>query len=1361
MNKVKHQSSSAYDKSCCFSNTILFRFIYSKLKLANKKKLTIEDLDEPVKADKASSLGFRLEKQWHQELKDKNFRRRKPKLINAVFGAFRGLLIFNIIFKGTDDLLIKPLTVILIGSVLSQLTILNSQRQIYHLNLEKQVTQNYQNATGAADINALVEQSSAGYNDALFDISIKLLLISLCCTLDFLISSPYLFTAMRMGMQVRIAICHLAYKKSLRINKAALSNWTIGKTINLFSTDVNKFDEFGIACVYAILAPAQSIVIMIISSMFYIGIIPTASAFATVLIYFVIQSLMGKDLTIYRESIASLIDARFKLINELLSAVKIIKMYAWEKPFARFVDRSRYNEIEAIKKANMLRLIASHLSLIQPKIVASTALLAYFITSDTFTPTNVFVTLNLASLLQDSVAVQFPRSIAMLAECLITFERVDQFLILPEVSDVKQISYKLDVSEKISSTGEASIKFDDAAVSWNITSSDSLLEDRIALIENKEQVISKLNVSLAQDDLLLVIGKAGSGKSSFLNAIIHELPITAGSYSINGTVSYASQEPWIFPGTVRDNILFGLEYDETRFSRVAQVCCLIRDFELLSDADLTVVGDNGVSLSGGQRARINLARAIYRETDIYLLDDPLSAVDAPVANHIFEQCLINFLHDKLVVLATHQLQFLQHASKVLLLTSPDVEPIFGTLEDVVNLPRFHQQHFAQYEIKKALERNKSNPEKERKGENAAQLIKTLSQMKDEANNNDSQGEEKLTDVSVNLSTYLFYIKACFGWYGMFLFSIISFVALFFYQYSDYYLQLWSDSVERKQLLVTDFIPQNYVDDLTTLESIIVYASLLFALILSLYLVLLVYFWGTTKASINLHDSLLKNVIRAPMKLFDVRPVGIFVNIFTNDINEIDEVIAPYSFLSYMGALIIVSTIVMSVVLNYINLPAALVTVSLFVYIGFFAFGPINRFKQIERFERSSIYTHILSSIRGISTIRISNSQEIMLELYENYQNLHTSAFFSMVSGCRWIGAWVNITVLIYQLASSIVIILILRYSSLDAALLGLLLTQTLSLFNLSQDGVRLIAEHTLYMNSVQRVRNYQRLESEDEVLPIIKEGNKDPQVDSAHQSGILKDRIVDGTIEFKNVTMRYREDKRPVLKDLCFSIAAREKIGIVGRTGSGKSSIISILFRLYDFEGKILIDGVDTKSVDLGALRSCMSIIPQEPVLFGASVRKNLDPVGEHSDESIWRVLEIVELKQKFDNLEHEIVEGGDNLSVGQRQLICLARAILRNNNILILDEATANVDLETDAHIQHIIATEFANCTVITIAHRLMTIASVDKILVLDAGNMIEFDAPAKLAANRDSLFSQMVDSSLDGNKIRQIISSSCHQNN
>uniref|UniRef100_A0A4W6CXA1 ATP-binding cassette, sub-family C (CFTR/MRP), member 4 n=1 Tax=Lates calcarifer TaxID=8187 RepID=A0A4W6CXA1_LATCA len=724
--------------------------------------------------------------------------------------------------------------------------------------------------------------------------------------------------------------------------------------------------------------------------------------------------------------------------------------------------------------------------------------------------------------------------------------------------------------------------------------------------------------------------KVNLSSSSLLSAILGELPCDTGTMKVKGQLTYASQQPWVFPGTIRSNILFGRELNLQRYERVIRACALKKDLELLPYGDLTLIGDRGATLSGGQKARLNLARAVYQEADIYLLDDPLSAVDAEVGKHLFEQCICGLLRNKCRILVTHQLQHLKAADQIVVLK-----------------------------------------------EVCAETVCTMA-------------EETRVEGDISGHVYLKYFTA-----GCNPVVLVVIVLLSVINISEKLLFLFSG--------------------LTAVAVVFGYARSL------------VIFHGLVRSAQTLHNSMFSAVLRAPVHFFDVNPIGRILNRFSKDISQIDSML-PITFVDFyqlflqnVGVVAVAASVIPLILIPVIPL------LFIFLYLRRFYLCTSRDVKRLESTTRSPVFSHLSSSLQGLWTIRAFRAEERLKEAFDAHQDLHSGAWFLFLMTSRWFALRLDSICSIFITLTTFGCVLL--RDGLEAGEVGLVLTYAVTLVGNFQWTVRQSAEVENMMTSVERVVEYTELKSE---APW--ETQKRPPSDWPSR----------GMVTFNGVNFSYSRDAPLVLRDINATFQPNEKVGIVGRTGAGKSSLVSALFRLAEPQGKIYIDGVLTSEIGLHDLRQKMSIIPQDPVLFTDTVRKNLDPFNQHTDDNLWKALEEVQLKSVVEELpgklETVLAESGSNFSVGQRQLVCLARAILRKNRILIIDEATANVDPRTDELIQKTIRDKFRECTVLTIAHRLNTIIDSDRILVLDSGAIQELDRPITLLQNKEGAFYNMV---------------------
>ncbi|NWH79683.1 MRP4 protein, partial [Piaya cayana] len=852
--------------------------------------------------------------------------------------------------------------------------------------------------------------------------------------------------------------------------------------------------------------------------------------------------------------------------------------------------------------------------------------------------------------------------------------------------------------------------------------------------------LQQLSFTVRRGELLAVIGPVGAGKSSLLSAVLGELPKDKGLINVNGRIAYVSQQPWVFSGTVRSNILFDKEYEKEKYEKVLKVCALKKDLELLADGDLTVIGDRGATLSGGQKARVNLARlvAVYQDADIYLLDDPLSAVDAEVGRHLFEKCICQALHQKISVLVTHQLQYLRAANQILILKDgkmvgkgtyseflrsgidfasllkKDEEVEQSSVPGTPNLKSARSRTFSESSVwsqDSSVHSQKDGAVEQQPAENTLATVP----------------EESRSEGKISFKVYRKYFTAGANYFVIFILLIFNILAQVAYVLQDWWLSYWANHQEKLNVTTNGNNGANETEHLDLNFYLGIYAGLTVATILFGIIRSLLVFQVLVNSGQNLHNKMFQSILKAPVLFFDRNPIGKILNRFSKDIGHLDDLL-PLTFLDFVQTLLqIFGVVAVAVaVIPWILIPLIPLFV-LFIFLRRYFLDTSRDIKRLESTTRSPVFSHLSSSLQGLWTIRALKAEERFQKLFDAHQDLHSEAWFLFLTTSRWFAVRLDAICAIFVIVVAFGSLLL--ANTLNAGQVGLALSYAITLMGTFQWGVRQSAEVENLMISVERVMEYTELEKE---APW--ETNKHPPPEWPSQ----------GMIAFENVNFTYSLDGPLVLRHLSVLIKPKEKVGIVGRTGAGKSSLIAALFRLAEPDGRIWIDKYLTSELGLHDLRKKISIIPQEPVLFTGTMRKNLDPFNEYTDEELWNALEEVQLKEVVEDLpnkmETQLAESGSNFSVGQRQLVCLARAVLKKNRILIIDEATANVDPRTDEFIQKTIREKFAHCTVLTIAHRLNTIIDSDRIMVLDAGRLKQYGEPYILLQEQDGLFYKMV---------------------
>ncbi|XP_056634445.1 ATP-binding cassette subfamily C member 4-like isoform X1 [Diorhabda sublineata] len=1303
---------------------LFFGWLLPIIKRGINHSLSIKDLCQILDKDKSEDLADNLEEYWENELCRAKEKKCKPSLLKPLMKLFScEFLLYGILWFYANVILIslKPI-------FLAQLIIL--------FNKEKSPTRN---------VNMYL------YSTGLILVSI----VSVFCI------HHTNFAMQAIGMRIRTSTSSLIYRKITRLNQKALGQTAAGKIVNLLSNDVNRFDLVLPTLHTVWVMPFQLIVLLLIVWN-QVGVSSLVGIVSMVLLTIPIQGFLTKYVGRLRTSISKKTDNRVKLMSEIISGIQVIKMYAWENAFEKLIRVVRAVEMKVVTSASYLRGVYSGCTLFVDKLAVYFTLVCYICLGNYISAEKVFTVAQTYNVLRVVMGYGYPLAVSIGAESWISIKRLQEFLLMEERAE--------DVTEDADTNG---VVLSNVYASW--TDTGNTLRD--------------ININVRSGTLCAIVGPVGAGKSSILQLLLGELPTKCGRIQIGGDVSYSSQEPWLFQSTVRNNILFGQRYERKRYKKIVKVCALEKDFEQFPHGDRTIVGEKGVSLSGGQRARINLARAVYRQADIYLLDDPLSAVDTQVGKQLFDQCIHHYLQQKTRILVTHQLQYLKKADLIVVVNNGVIEAQGSFDELLENTTEFakllvsadetdlKQDYIIDSESEVSdISRRHSTTVSMRKKSDSSHTDLTgmsmswsdLSDCFDVAENNQFDDEESGNDPNAKpFKNYILSVRNSCVLISLFLLLIVSQGLT---TTTDQWVTYWSNEEQMRHLpgsfvvlgppnekaiepyylnitggFNTDQTPPPLYryDSKGIYDSVLVHGKLQFlikttsaiylytALIISSIIFIMsrtfLFFKACMMSSMNLHSEMFNSLLKAPMRFFDTNPSGRILNRFSKDMGAIDEVL-PRALHDAVALLLLVAGILVNIAVSSPVMVIAIVILGI-VFIKFNSWYILTAkvLKHVEGIAKSPVFSHVNSTLNGMATIRACKAEEMLREEFDHHQDVHTSAWYLTIACINCFGLWLDLIAIVFLAVVTYGLVILDVYSNVNGSLAGLAISQCMALTGMLQYGMRQTAEVINQMTSVERILQYTKLDQEG---PFESPKGKSPKENWPRR----------GRIEFRNLSLKYVENEPPVLNNLNFFAMPGEKIGIVGRTGAGKSSLTAALFRLTTIEGSIFIDGVDTTKLGLTDLRKRISIIPQEPVLFSESLRYNLDPLGEYDDRQIWDVLEQVEMKDVVNSLDFKVAEGGSNFSLGQRQLLCLARAILKNNKILILDEATANVDHRTDALIQLTIRKRFKNCTVLTIAHRLNTIMDSDKVLVMSYGNIVEFDHPHKLLQTPDGHFHNLV---------------------
>ncbi|KAI8372497.1 hypothetical protein BD560DRAFT_446485 [Blakeslea trispora] len=1191
----------------------------------------------------------------------------------------------------------------------------------------------------------------------------------------------------------------------------------IGKITNLMSIDAQHLADIPSYSHMFYSAPVEVVV-----SLFYLYNLLGHAALvglAVMIITLPISSYLTNRMTKNFLAHNAAQDSRNELVNEMLQGIRMIKYFAWEKNWIEKVSESRNKELKKLILVIIGDVSVRIVFLLVPVLVTTCTFVWYTkVAGNELTASVAFVSITLFEMLREPLII-VPETIMTLTEAYTNLKRISNYLEEPEVdeninSEPIQVPEGVSPHVVLSRTG-----FEKSVFEWHVEkvkeapytdvptdeeqgNSQSLTGSTVS----DETAHKKFRLFVPQFDfptnkLSIVCGPTGSGKTSFLYALLSEMDIVSGRVYLPSRtvlnkenisiidpdypdlylnkVAYVAQQPFLQHASIRDNILFGLPFDVDRYKKVLFQCALIKDLQVLPDGDRTEIGEKGISLSGGQKQRVSLARAVYSHAKTVLLDDCLSAVDSHTSKHIYKHCLTgSLLKGRTVVLVTHQVKLCLPGAHFFVKIENGNVVAHDTVE--------HLRHTG--ELAKYLGAEDQEDENKAVEDNIEEIIDDDSM--DMNIDLDLDGEKKAQKLiqeessekgQVKLKVYSTYLSACGGWFywTLVIFAYVFCRLLVFGE--NWWLRIWSaaysSSDNNSFSAVMEETPQysimfthypaaqsvvNALETATQKQAIFkswvfeekspvnvdyyigIYLALSFGYVLVDSLRSVLISWGTVRGAGVLFGAMLERVTYAPMRFFDTTPVGRILNRFGKDISTIDlQISRNASLLVECITSIIASTAIITSITPQFLIVAVAVS-GVYFLIGIFYLRISRELKRLNSVSRSPIYSHFTESLSGIVTIRAYGVQEEFMRTVCDKIDHYIAPFYLVWMSNRWLYARVEFCGAFVTLFTGV--FLIININKIDAGMAGISLFYASSFLANIYWFIRQYTTVEMDLNSVERVQEYLEIEQEP---PAFVEDHRPPA-----------SWPTDAVIDVKNLVVRYAPELDPVLHHVSFSSKPHEKIGIVGRTGSGKSTMALSLFRLIEADGgSISIDGIDISKIGLHDLRSKITIIPQDAVLFSGTIRSNIDPFDEHTDEEVWESLERAHISKPSNRLKHlrsgrstpsstsraptvdgeeqysaitsltqKVSDGGNNFSQGQRQLLCLARALLRNSKLIVMDEATASVDFDTDAKIQRTIREEFTHSTLLCIAHRLRTVIDYDRILVLDQGKVVEYDTPYNL---------------------------------
>lgn len=1214
----------------------------------------------------------------------------------------------------------------------------------------------------------------------------------------------------RTALRLRSAILTLVYRKVISLNSLGRTN--SGQILNLFSNDSQRLLDFGQVMHMWI----AGLLTVLVSFVWLVSVlrVPGATGVGAFFVFFFLQYWFAKMTATYKARAVGVTDGRVQKIREVLSAIKVIKVNAWENAFFKIISNLRFNELRLIQKIVFLQFMTGAFSNCLPAVATIVTFMTCVALGQSLGAAQIFAALGVLGWSRYGL-VFLPVSLGAIAQVRVTMTRVKELLLLednrPCVSLPRDPNHAVCLTNatfgcdanaqdeedgkknngKSTATNSSGKKKKGAGLQTRkiLQSSESNANETgetefLAADGNAEtppkiiDVLFAVNLSVPKGQLVGICGPVGSGKSSLLLAILGQLHLRRGDLAFRGSFAYLSQQSWLMNATLRQNIVFADTFDSKRYYSAIHCCNLNEDLEALAGGDQTEIGESGSTLSGGQKQRVVLARAVYANRDICLLDDPFSALDGHVSEHVFENCIRGALKTKTVLLVTQAPKYLAHCDHVVAVQNGAIVEQ-GSPKELMAKNGYYASLIRKAEPDARFEDSSDGREFKKNGSKDSVSLRNgaksyyVKSVAGAVAGRLTRAEERGSG-RISWQTYAAYVSAMGGVGVAFtvMLSVIVFAAVIIMS------GWWISAVIRGQAMAPAYVPvvsvttlstttlsttplppflfpdnetssvaslvegellpspEPFIDSMGTTSTmddttiIVVFGAIFMAIVIMSVVQAFLFSKATMAASRRLHDSMLDKVFHGTLRFFEITPIGRILNVFSKDLDEVDCILPTMlNICSVMLWSCVFSLLSVAIIFPYFLLSVPILGV-VFAYTVALFTVTAREVKRRENASRSPLFGHVNVTLQGLASLHAYDKERLFEREFVRLHDDNSALTFLLIGSIRWMGVRLDLLVAICSSLVAVFIVFLHGTVSPSFAAMALIYCSTLS--GLFQYTVRIISETQARFTNVERIIRYEQT--------LEWEGAKRNSLPPAPHDWPSK-----GEVTFQNVDLKYREGLPLSLSGVSFRVPAAKKVSIVGRTGAGKSSLGVALFRLVETQcGTVAIDDMDIARLPLSDLRSRMSIIPQDPVLFKGTVRYNLDPLNEHTDENIWHALAKIHLHEKVAGMENQlscsVAEGGDNFSVGEKQLLCLARALLRRSKIIFLDEALASVDSSTHALLHDAIFESCDGCTVLSVAHRLDHVMSYDYVLVMNDAKVVEFGTPDELASNASSWFSSLV---------------------